>query len=175
MKPLPLEAQISPVFGTLVCDFNSDGFLDVLLVGNSEAFETYTGSYKASFGTLLLGNGEGDFSYVSQSDSGLYLEGNARSLGLLKTKENDLIIVANNNSKLQILKFNSNIKTSLELSANEATVLMFLKNGKVERHEFPFGTGYLTQSSRIFRVSHDTNEIHVMDFMGKLTRKLSIH
>ena len=175
MKPLPLEAQISPVFGTLVCDFNSDGFLDVLLVGNSDAFESYTGSYKASFGTLLLGNGEGDFSYVSQSDSGLYLEGNARSLGLLKTKENDLIIVANNNSKPQILKFNSNIKTSLELSANEATILMFLKNGKVERHEFPFGKGYLTQSSRIFRVSHDTNEIHVMDFMGKLTRKLSTH
>jgi len=52
---------------------------------------------------------------------------------------------------------------------------MFLKNGKVERHEFPFGKGYLTQSSRIVRVSHDTKEIHVMDFMGKLTRKLSTH
>ena len=172
MKPLPLEAQISPVFGTLVCDFNSDGFLDVLLVGNTDAFETYTGSYKASFGTLLLGNGEGDFRYVSQGDSGLYLEGDARSLGLVKTKESDMIIVANNNSKLQLLKFNSNIKTSLKLSANEATVLVFLKNGKAERHEFPFGKGYLTQSSRVFRVSHDAKEIYVMDFMGKLTRKI---
>src|SRR5256886_17462845 len=43
LRPLPLAAQIAPVFGMLAGDYDGDGNLDVLLVGNSHAGDTQTG------------------------------------------------------------------------------------------------------------------------------------
>ena len=34
LKPMPLEAQFSPIFGIATLDYNSDGHLDILLTGN---------------------------------------------------------------------------------------------------------------------------------------------
>jgi hypothetical protein len=132
LKPLPLEAQFSPVFGSLAEDFNRDGFLDVLLVGNSDAFDTYTGSYNASLGTLLLGNGVGDFTYVPQNKSGLYLEGDAKALGLLNTRKGLLIVVTKNNDATQLLTFenNKNIE-NISLTYDEVIADVLFKNGKL--------------------------------------------
>ena len=169
LKPLPMEAQIAPVFGTLANDFNGDGFLDVLLVGNSEAFETYTGPYNASMGTLLLGNGQGDFSYVPQSESGLYLEHDQKALGTINAGKENLIVLTNNNAKTQLLQssYQENGKY-IALAPMEVSLEIILSNGKTERKEIGYGGGYLMQSSRGFFIPKETvKEIHLYDFSGK--------
>lgn len=172
LKPLPIEAQISPVFGSLANDFNGDGFLDVLLVGNSEAFETYTGPYNASMGTLLLGNGNGGFIYVAQSESGLYLDHDQKALGAIYTGNETLMVLTNNNAETQLLR--SSYQENGEyivLEPMEVSLEIFLANGKSERREIGYGGGYLTQSSRGFYVpKNKVHEIHIYDFSGKRTR-----
>lgn len=175
LKPLPITAQFAPIFGSLAQDFNHDGFLDVLLVGNSDAFESYTGPYNASMGTLLLGNGQGEFSYVAQTESGLYLEHDQKALGSIYTGQEHLIIVTNNNAETQIIR-----NTSLEnrgyipLKTLEVSVEIKLSNGKTERREIGYGGGYLTQSSRgIIIPRKGVKEIHFYDYSGKMTRTIN--
>ncbi len=174
LKPLPMEAQISPVFGSLANDFNEDGFLDVLLVGNSEAFETYTGPYDASMGTLLLGNGNGDFTYVPQTKSGLYLDHDQKALGTIHTGSENLIVLTNNNAETQLLRSSyQELGEYIALEPKEASLEIDFANGKSERREIGYGGGYLTQSSRGFFVPKDkVKEIRLYDFSGKRTRTI---
>ncbi len=174
IRPLPIEAQIAPVFGSLADDFNRDGFLDVLLVGNSEAFETYTGPYDASMGTLLLGNGQGDFAYVPQTRSGLYLNYDQKALGTINAENENLIVLTNNNAETQVLR-SSYPKNNeyIALAPMEASVEIRHTNGKTERREIGYGGGYLTQSSRGCFVPKDgVKEIGLYDFSGNRTRTI---
>jgi hypothetical protein len=174
LNPLPAQAQLSPVFGSLVMDFNGDGFLDALLVGNSNAFDTYTGSVNASMGTLLLGNGQGGFEYVSQNKSGLYLNGDAKSLGYLATGNGSLIIVANNDGVAELIEPINNKTENLPLTSSEVSAKILFKNGKIQWHEMPFGSGYLSQSSRVLPITKEfVDQIYLYDFSGKSTRVLN--
>ena len=93
----------------------------------------------------------------------------------MKTKKDYLIIVTNNNSKAQVLKLNTSKSAFLTPTAQEATAIVFLKNGKEQKYEFPFGNGYLTQSSRFIKIPDDAKKIHFFDFSGKVTRKLIVN
>ena len=100
-KLLP-EAQIAPTYEILTSDFNGDGNMDALLVGNNDAAETETGVYDASNGSLLLGNGNGGFEFSPNRNHGLWASGQARDAVEVKLANGKtLILVANNNGKLQ--------------------------------------------------------------------------
>lgn len=176
LKPLPVEAQISPVFGSRINDFNDDGFLDVLLVGNSNAFESYTGQYHASLGTLLLGEGKGGFTYVPQTKSGLYLTHDQKALGTIFTGKESLIVLTNNNAEPQLLQ--SSYQESGEyiaLQPMEVSLEITYTNGKTERMEIGYGGGYLTQSSRGFPVpKNKVEKVIVYDFSGTSTRIIKL-
>ena len=58
---LPFMAQISSVNDIALDDFNSDGFTDVLLVGNNYNINTQLGKLDASHGLILLNNKKGFF------------------------------------------------------------------------------------------------------------------
>ena len=76
---LPKQAQYSPVHNISVHDFNLDGNLDLLLLGNDQHFKLRLGKFDANYGTLLLGNGKGQFNYVDQNVSGLKVQGDVES------------------------------------------------------------------------------------------------
>ncbi|MEO7120796.1 MAG: VCBS repeat-containing protein, partial [Ginsengibacter sp.] len=80
MHPLPAMAQMAPVFGMIVDDFNNDGNLDVLLCGNDFGNEVRDGRYDAMNGLLLLGDGKGNFVPQTILKSGIYIPGNAKAL-----------------------------------------------------------------------------------------------
>ena len=102
---LPVEAQLAPVHGILVHDFNADGQADLLLSGNSTASETHTGNYDALNGLLLAGDGKGGFRSLSMVESGFYLPGEGRGLLLLQSaKGGALVVAARNNDFLKVFE-----------------------------------------------------------------------
>ena len=84
-KPLPVQAQYSPVYGITSLDANKDGKKDLLLAGNNSWTRIKFGRYSANHGILLIGDGKGNFTYVPQWQSGLNIRGNVRSLQAVTT------------------------------------------------------------------------------------------
>jgi enediyne biosynthesis protein E4 len=101
INTLPIQAQLSPVYAMTATDVNNDGKKDLILAGNLSTARIKFGKYDASNGTVLLGNGKGNFSYIPTNKTGLNLKGDIRSLEMLGKK----MIVGVNNEKVQIYGF----------------------------------------------------------------------
>ena len=105
LHELPRQAQTAPVFGIVCADFNNDGFMDLLLAGNKSGFEPDSGACDAGVGTLLLGDGKGNFAWLDNMASGFWAMREVRDLSLLRgAGGTKLVVVANNNSGLQLYK-----------------------------------------------------------------------
>ncbi len=98
LKPLLLEMQMAPLNRFLVEDFNDDGHLDALVVGNSYATEVGIGRYDAFTGALMLGNGEGDFEVRRGAECGFLADKDARSLVKVALKGGDFLYLVGNNA-----------------------------------------------------------------------------
>ncbi len=96
---LPHEAQLAPVYGILVGDFDRDGTTDLLLAGNFEGVQPAIGAMMASYGLLLRGDKRGNFMPVPTRESGFFVPGQARDIQRLRTPRGDLYIVARNNDR----------------------------------------------------------------------------
>ena len=79
-KNLPKQAQFSPVFTITPIDYDNDGHKDLLLCGNINQARLRFGKYDANYGTLLKGDGKGNFTYIPQNVSGFRLKGDVRSV-----------------------------------------------------------------------------------------------
>ena len=82
VRPLPLEAQLAPVFGVNVADYDGDGREDLFLSQNFFATDTETGRYDAGRGLWLRGDGKGRFSSVKGAESGVLVYGEQRGAAL---------------------------------------------------------------------------------------------
>ncbi len=110
MQPLPLMAQLAPVFSALATDLNGDGLTDLFLAGNFYGLKPQTGRLDASYGTTLLADGKGHFNYLPPANSGLFVKGEARDIKILQTdnkipktgNRNSYIVVAMNNGPLHL-------------------------------------------------------------------------
>jgi hypothetical protein len=103
LSPLPLTAQLSPVYGIETGDFNGDGFLDMILAGNFFGTRIRFGRYDANKGVVLLGDGHGHFKDVPNYQSGLYIRGEVRDIAPLKLASGlEILLFATNNDSLQI-------------------------------------------------------------------------
>lgn len=101
LKALPLEAQVSPVYGIETGDFNKDGHPDIVMGGNLFSVKPEVGRYDALMGLVLLGDGKGDFKPLPGKESGISIQGEIRHISLIRNKnDQSLVIVRNNNSML---------------------------------------------------------------------------
>lgn len=99
LKQLPVEAQYAPVYAIASSDIDKDGKKDLILAGNNSWTRIKFGHFTSSNGTLLSGNGKGEFTYVPQWKSGLNIRGNVRSLKMFpvgKGSGNQFIFGINN-------------------------------------------------------------------------------
>lgn len=102
IQNLSNEAQFSPCYAIEVEDFNADGKLDFLMIGNSYATEVETGRYDAANGTLLFGKGNGNFDFLRNANSGFWASKEARDIEVIKLKNGKkLYLIANNNEALE--------------------------------------------------------------------------
>ncbi len=101
-KPLPTEAQIFPIKSSLTGDFNNDGHMDILVVGNHYGVEVETIRYDSGLGCLLLGDGSSNFTPIAPTKSGINIPKDSRHINLVHRLSGDLILITNNNDSLQI-------------------------------------------------------------------------
>ena len=104
MKPLPMRAQLSPVFSVLATDINGDGRKDLFLGGNYYGVKPEVGRFDANYGVTFFGNRMGGFDYVPPANSGLLIKGEVRDSKELMVGTEKIIVVARNNDALQIFK-----------------------------------------------------------------------
>ena len=105
---LPNVAQLSNLNDMLVRDFNGDGALDVLAIGNLYVSEIETPRNDAGTGLLLLGDGNGSFSAKRGSEIGFFADRDAKKLVNLSNVQNDYFLVGNNDDVLQIFELQKN-------------------------------------------------------------------
>jgi hypothetical protein len=166
LRPLPLHAQIAPVFGMLTGDFDADGNLDVLLAGNSHAPDTQTGWFDASIGAVLLGDGRGGFRYINGTESGFFVDGNAKGLAQLVLDDGrSLILATQNNDSLRVFSPVSSAR-SVALQPLDALALLTFADGSTRVQEFFYGSGYLSQSSRRLMLPANVRSAVIFDSRG---------
>ncbi len=115
ISALPNNAQFSSVNDMLIKDFNTDGNLDVLLTGNLFVSEIETMRNDAGTGLLLYGKGDGSFSPQTVSESGFFTNKDVRKMRLMAYKNEELVLVANNNDILQLFTY----KPQTSITKNE--------------------------------------------------------
>jgi hypothetical protein len=98
---LPIEAQFSPISQILVKDFDQDGAFDLLLLGNKTDNRLKLGSMDANYGCFLKGKNNGQFEYISQTQSGLSITGDVKSVLEIKIGSKNHILVGAFNQVLQ--------------------------------------------------------------------------
>ena len=166
ITPLPIEAQFSPIYGMVSGDYNEDGNPDILAVGNSYSPEVVSGRDDASIGLYLMGDGHGNFKACKVEDSGFIADNDSKGMvKLLLPDGQELIVVANNDSRTR--SYVPNRKGKYYRATHEDAYAFFtLENGKTFKHEFYFGSTYLSQSARIMKIEPDVKSIAVFDSRG---------
>jgi hypothetical protein len=117
LVPLPLEAQISPVYGIHASDLDGDGKPDLLLAGNFDGVKPELGKMAAGYGLYLKGDGKGGFTPVKTVESGFLVPGQARDIQRVRTGRGNVYIVARNNDRP--LSFRANVRARGVAAGNQ--------------------------------------------------------
>jgi hypothetical protein len=167
VRPLPVQAQVAPMFGITVNDYNGDGSLDVLLTGNNYGTEVQAGWYDASIGVYLQGNGKGRFAPVPVTKSGFFVDTDAKGLAELALAGGKrMILSASNQGPVKTFSYVQQ-KQAIQLKPSDAWAMITLQDGQKMRQEFYYGAAYLSQSSRTLAVPAGARAITIYDFAGK--------
>jgi hypothetical protein len=168
LHSLPIEAQFAPVFGILANDYNGDDNTDILLVGNSYSSNVEDGQYDASIGLFLEGDGGGNFKPVLGRNSGFFVDGDAKGMAeLIMHDGRSLILAAQNSGNLKVFSTEKVVSDIVRINRNDAIAEIVYENGQTERKEFYYGSGYLSSSSRICKVSQNVVSITITEYSGE--------
>jgi hypothetical protein len=144
------------------------------MVGNSYAPEISSGRDDAFIGLLLKGDGKGNFKPVNVSASGFFADKDAKGLAsLLLPNGRELVIIANNDGPMQTYVTRNSGKY-YRAAPGDAYALLTLKGGKHRKHEFYFGSTYLSNSSRALKLPSDVKEITIYDVKGS-SRQVNVN
>jgi hypothetical protein len=164
MRSLPLHAQFAPVYGMLAGDFNGDGNMDVIAVGNSFSTEVQTGRYDAQGSVLLAGNGRSQFNVVPAS---MNMRGDNKSIVAMNNAQgHSLIVVGVNSDSIRVFKQHTAPSKEISLETYDQYAMVKQKDGRIYRQEFYYGNTYLSQSERILTVAGDIQSVDIYNSKG---------
>ena len=100
-----MQAQFAPVNSIVSTDINGDGIKDLIIAGNEYQAEIMTGRYDASYGLVLMGDKNKEFTAISPASSGFIVNGDVKSMKLISnSKKEKLLITAINNEPIKVFK-----------------------------------------------------------------------
>jgi len=105
---LPNMAQTMPILDSDTYDFNGDGFEDIIVVGNIYNTEVETPRLDNPYALILLSNKKDSYTVLGPDKTGLYINGNAKSVKVVKEGNKTIVIIGNNNSSIEVFEFNPN-------------------------------------------------------------------
>jgi hypothetical protein len=171
IKPLPLQAQTAPVYGMVAEDFDNDGNLDVIMVGNDYGMEPYSGRHDAFMGLCLKGDGRGNFSSLTPAQSGFFVKGDAKGIAQIHTAKNEELLVATQNQDSLVAFTKNMLKAAtaskwVNLNPDDFAAELVFKDGRKKRVEFYYGSTYLSQSSRKIPFEKGLQKMTIINFKG---------
>lgn len=168
ISPLPAAAQLSSINGILATDVDKDGKMDLIVCGNSHSSEVVYGWMDASLGLLLKGDGKGNLDPVPATRSGLFLQGDMKSLvGLYDRNGQEIILAAANSDSLQVLSPQQPGGRTFYAGPLDAYAEITYRDGSRARWEFNYGSGYLSQSARAIGINEQMTGLDIIDSKGK--------
>ncbi|MFO1459083.1 MAG: FG-GAP-like repeat-containing protein [Verrucomicrobiota bacterium] len=158
-KALPMEAQMSPVFGVCIGDYDGDGVEDVYVSQNFYGTDVETGRYDGGRGLWMRGDGKGWLEAVSGERSGVkvYGEGRGAALGDYDGDGRVDLVVGQNGGATRLYR-NRGGKAGLRVrlvgmgsNGNGIGAVMRLRCGewKGPAREVHGGGGYWSQDSAV--------------------------
>jgi hypothetical protein len=173
MKPLPVLTQVAPVNGMIAQDVNDDGNPDVVMAGNDYGNEVFAGRYDAFNGLILFGDGKGGFRAGLSAETGFYVPGDAKALVSVKGADEDIFIASQNKDSLRVFARQRPVGlTTFSPAPLDVKAELTFTNGKKQAVEFCYGSGYLSQSSRVLMIPATAKEIVVFNSKGE-SRKVA--
>jgi hypothetical protein len=97
-RSIPLQAQFSPVYRILSDDVDRDGYTDIILLGNNDYPRLKIGKMDANFGTVLLNDGRGNFTYAGQKETGLLVAGDVKDAAIVRANGSRYLLLGINNA-----------------------------------------------------------------------------
>lgn len=160
-QPLPSIAQVAPAYGAALADVDADGRLDLYLAQNSYSPQRETGHMDGGVSLLLLGQGDGTFTPVWPSDSGLVVPRDAKSLSSADVNDDGWPdwVVGVNNGPLRAFTHSGRAQGNLvrvllrggrgNATGVGALVTAEFSDGRSLVAEVAAGGGYLSQSPSV--------------------------
>ncbi|MGZ8559636.1 MAG: FG-GAP repeat domain-containing protein, partial [Chitinophagaceae bacterium] len=164
MYSLPIEAQFAPIYGMVCKDFNGDGNLDVLCVGNSYSTEVQTGNYDAQGSLLLFGNGKGKFTANRKQIN--VARDNKAIAELIGADGSSLFLISSNSDSLNVFRLNKSGQKNISINPGETHALVTDRHGIKYRQEFYYGNSYLSQSGRHLTISPNIRSAVIYNYSG---------
>jgi len=131
IEPLPVEAQVAPIFDFFISDFNEDKVPDIVAGGNKYGVSRYQTRYDASIGTLIFGERDGNLKTINTELVGIPLNGEVRNIEGTTINGNNYIIVAQNDGKIKFYKRsmdNNELNKILDSSATSMSTQRVVSN-----------------------------------------------
>jgi enediyne biosynthesis protein E4 len=100
LRPLPFQAQLSPLFALAIADVDGDHINDILFGGNYYKLKPEIGRLDGFDGGYLRGTGSGNFEFVDSRSSGIKIAGEVRDITLI----NGTYFFARNNQTVVAVK-----------------------------------------------------------------------
>jgi hypothetical protein len=104
--PLPEQAQWTDQKASIIADLNGDGKKDIILGGNQMKARPEMGIDAGSYGMVFINQGNLQFNYLRNRDSGLCESGEIRDIKSLQNGKEQCIIISKNNERVKLYKIN---------------------------------------------------------------------
>ncbi len=107
IKKLPFQVQLSSINAIGCIDVNKDGILDLVMGGNNFEFKPQYSRQDASYGHVLLGDGNMNFSWQNYENSGFFIRNEIKHLRSFKDKNGRAYLITTiNNNEPKIFSLN---------------------------------------------------------------------
>jgi hypothetical protein len=114
----------------------------------------------------LTGDGKGNFQSVKSALTGFIADRNVKSLVTISSsKGNDMVLVGNNDDKMQAYQFQSKLQ-NIPIKSTDAYAIIKKKNGQSYKQEFYYGSNYLSHTSRKLSIGKDVISVIIFDNRG---------